>query len=93
MVYEGVGVRSGEVDWSRESFGGFCGRPDGFGSSDFTQHVDVLMFYRFMVSGTDFIKIMDFVAEEGSLFSPQQNEGINNFSEFVITHVILAIPA
>ena len=42
MVYEGVGVRSGEVDRGRSRstdiarvFGALLGRPDGFGSSDF----------------------------------------------------------
>ena len=27
-------------------FGAFSGRPDGFGSSDFTQNADLLMLYR-----------------------------------------------
>ena len=38
MVYEGVGVRSTEVDRGRPKsrvFGACFGRPDGFGSSDF----------------------------------------------------------
>ena len=45
------------------------GRPDGFGSSNFAQIVNVLMLYRSIwVSGADFIKHMDFLAEEGSTF-------------------------
>ena len=37
-------------------FGAFFGRPDGFGSSDFAQIVDLLMLYRSTwVSGADFI--------------------------------------
>ena len=38
-------------------FGAFFGRPDGFGSSDFAQHVDLFMLYRSIwVSGADSIK-------------------------------------
>ena len=43
------------------------GRPDGFGSSDFAQIVDLFMLYRSIwVSGVDFIKIIDLLTEEGS---------------------------
>ena len=40
MVYQGVRVRSGEVDRGRPKspvFGAFFGRPNGFGSSDFVR--------------------------------------------------------
>ena len=47
--------------------GPFLGRPDGFGSSDFAQIVDLFMLYRsILVSGSDVIKIMDLFTEEGS---------------------------
>ena len=76
MVYEGVGVRSGEVGWGRvrstelaKVFGAFVGRPDGFGSSDFAHIVDSWMLYRSIwLSGADVIEIMDFLTEEGSKF-------------------------
>ena len=59
MDYEGVGVRSGggrvrSTEVARV-FGAFVGRPDGFGSSDFSQIVDFLMLYRSIwVLGADF---------------------------------------
>ena len=44
----------------RESIWGFFGCPDGFGSSDFAQNVDLFMLYRSIwVSGADVVKIMD----------------------------------
>ena len=47
----------------------FVGRPDGFGSSDFAQNVDLFMLYRSIwVSGADFIKNIDFLTKEGSNF-------------------------
>ena len=50
-------------------FGAFLGRPDGFGSSDFTQFVDLLMLYRFIwFPGADSRKNMDLLAEEWSNF-------------------------
>ena len=50
------------------------GRPDGFGSSDFAQNVDVFMLYRSIwVSGADSMTIMDLLAEDGSNFS--ENSG------------------
>ena len=57
MVYEGFRLRSTEVE-SRSTeiarvFGAFVGRPDGFGSSDFAQIVDLLMLYRSTVGGTN----------------------------------------
>ena len=49
--------------------GAFFGRPDGIGSSDFAQHVHFFMLYRSIwVSGVDVMKIIDFLAEEGSKF-------------------------
>ena len=51
--------RSIEVDRNRESVWVFFGRPDGFGSSDFAQIVNVFMLYRSIcVSRPDFIKHM-----------------------------------
>ena len=48
-------------------FGTFFGRLDGFGSSDFAQHVDIFMLYRFLlVSWADSIKNIELLAEEGS---------------------------
>ena len=42
------------------------GRPDGFGSSDFAQNVDVFMLYRSIwVSGADSMTFMIVRAEEG----------------------------
>ena len=62
-----VGVRSTEV---AGVFGFFFGRPDGFGSSDFAQYVDLFMLYRSIwVSGADSIENMDLLSEEGSNFS------------------------
>ena len=56
-------VRSTEV---AKAFGVFFGRPDGFGSSDFAQIVDLLILYRSIwVSGADSIKYIDLLAEEG----------------------------
>ena len=50
-------MRSTEV---ARVFGPCCGRPDGFGSSDFAQIVDFFMIYRSIwVSGADFIKHSD----------------------------------
>ena len=50
-------------------FGACFVRPDGFGSSDFAQIVDCFMLYRSIwVSGIDVMKIVDFGAEEGSIF-------------------------
>ena len=47
-------VRSTEVT---RVFGVFVGRPDGFGSADFAQIVNLFMLYRSIcVSGADFIK-------------------------------------
>ena len=54
---------------SRESSWVFFERPDGFGSSDFAQIVDLLMLYRSVwVSGADFIKDIECLASEGSKF-------------------------
>ena len=51
-------MRSTEV---ARVFGASVGRPDGFGSSDFAQIVDLFMLYRsILVSGVDVIEIMDF---------------------------------
>ena len=51
------------------------GCPDGFGSSAFAQHVDVFMLYRSIwVSGADSMKIMNFGAEEGSIFREHSGE-------------------
>ena len=62
VVYEGVGSRPRSTLVARVFR--FFGRPDGFGSSDFAQHVDLFMLYRSIwVSGTDFIKIMDLLTE------------------------------
>ena len=66
-------MRSGEVGRGRLKvagvFGACFGRPVGFGSADFAQIADVVMLCRFIwVSGADFIKIMDFLTEEGSKF-------------------------
>ena len=56
----------GEVDRGRGSIWGFFGRPDGFGSSDFAQHVDLFMLYRSTwVSGADSMKCIDLLTEEG----------------------------
>ena len=45
------------------------GRPDGFGSSDSAQIVDLLMLHRFIWgSGADSMEIIDLLAEEGSTF-------------------------
>ena len=64
-------MRSTEV---ARVFGACFGRPDGFGSSDFAQNVDLFLHYRSIcVSGADSIKMMDLLAEEGSIFS--QNSG------------------
>ena len=69
LVFEGFCLRSTEVDRSRDSIRGFLGRPDGFGSLDFAQVVDLFMLYRStLVSGADSIKHMDCLAEEGSKF-------------------------
>ena len=49
-VGSGLGVRVGRV------FGSFFERPDGFGSSDFAQIVNLLMLYRsILVSGTEVV--------------------------------------
>ena len=62
------GDRPGSTEVAK-LFGGLFGRPNGFGSSDFAQIVDLFMLYRSIwVSGVDFIKFMDFVTEEGSTF-------------------------
>ena len=57
MIYEGFRLRSTEVDRGRPKsrvFGALFGRPDGFGSSDFAQNVDLFMLYRsILVSGAD----------------------------------------
>ena len=59
-------MRSTEV---AKAFGFFFGRPDGFGSSDFAQIVNSFMPHRSIcVSGTDFIKVMFCLIEEGSKF-------------------------
>ena len=65
----------GEVDRGRESICFFfVGRPDGFGSSDFAQNVDLFMLYRsILVSGADSMNIMDLLAEEGS--NVRENSG------------------
>ena len=81
MAYEGVRVRSTEVDRgrpkSRECFGAFFGRPDGFGSLDFAQIVDLFMLYRSIwVSGADVIKSMDLLTVEGSTFDDLSSEHI-----------------
>ena len=59
MVYEGFRLRSTEVDRGRPKsrvFGASFGCPDGFGSSDFAQNVDLFMLYRSIwVSGADFL--------------------------------------
>ena len=48
-------------------FGACSDRPDGFGSSDFAQNVDLFMLYRSIwVSGADSMKVIDVLAEEGS---------------------------
>ena len=66
--------RSGKMGQGRE---GVFGRPDGFGSSDFAQIVDLFMLYRSTwVSGADFIKIMDCLAEDGSTFDDLSSETI-----------------
>ena len=73
MVYEGVGVRSGEVGWSRLKVAGiFWGI---FWSSwwiwklRLCQNRNLFMLYRsILVSGAGFIKIMCFLAREGSMF-------------------------
>ena len=50
-------------------FEALFGHPDGFGSSDFAQHVDLFMLYRSIwVSGADSMKFMDLLAEDGSNF-------------------------
>ena len=50
-------------------FGAFFGRPDGFGSSDFAQNVDLFMLYRSIwASRADSMKNMDCLAREGSIF-------------------------
>ena len=55
-------------------FGAFVGRPDGFGSSELAQNVDVLMLYRSMwVSMADSMTFMDCLAEEGS--NVRENSG------------------
>ena len=44
--------------------GAFFGRPDGFGSSDFAQNVDLFMLYRSIwVSGADSITNIVVLAE------------------------------
>ena len=77
MVYEGLGwgpPRSAEV---AGVFGAFVGRPDGFGSSDFAQNVDLFLLYRFIwVSGADSIKDIICLAEEGSTFEDFGEEEI-----------------
>ena len=56
-------MRSTEI---AKVFGACFGRPDGFGSSDFAQHVDCFMLYRSIwLSGADSMKCMDLFAEEG----------------------------
>ena len=60
-----------QVWWVRVGrvFGSFFGRPEGFGSSEFSQVVDLLMLYRFIwVSGADIIKNIDCLTKEGSNF-------------------------
>ena len=67
----------GEVDRGRKSISVIFGRPDGFRSSDFAQIVDLFMFYRFMwASGVEFMKSLDFWAEEGSNFDDVSSENI-----------------
>ena len=62
-------MRSGEVDRGRGSIWVFFGHPDGVGSSDLAETVDLFMLYRsILVSGADFIKIMDLLTEQGSKF-------------------------
>ena len=59
-------MRSTEV---ARAFGSFVGRPDGFGSSDFAQIVDLFMLYRSIsVLGADCITKKEFWAEDGSKF-------------------------
>ena len=60
MVYEGLdGGRPRSTEVARV-FGACFGRPDGFGSSDFAQIVDLFMLYRSIwVSGAESMKIMD----------------------------------
>ena len=58
-------------------FGSCFGRPDGFGSSDFAQIVDLFMLYRFIwVSGAGLIRIMDLLTEEGSIFEDFSSEKV-----------------
>ena len=60
MVYEGS--RGGRVRTTEVArvVGSFFGRPDGFGSSDFAQNVDLFMLYRSLwVSGADLEKTRD----------------------------------
>ena len=46
----------------------FFGCPDGFGSSDFAQNVDLFMLYRSIwVSGADFIKNIYFKQRKGRI--------------------------
>ena len=61
---DGGRTRSTEV---ARVFGASFGRPDGFGSSDFAQLVDLFLLYRFIWSlGADSGKILELLTEEGS---------------------------
>ena len=67
-------MRSAEV---AGVFGACFGRPDGFGSSDFAQIVDLFMLYRFIwASGADVIKIMDLLTEEASKSNDFSSENL-----------------
>ena len=60
------GGGSGMVGQGRESICFFFGRPDGFGSSDFAQIVDLFMLYRsILVSGSDSKQILSFGPRKG----------------------------
>ena len=65
---------------SQEYLGLLFGRPDGFGSSDFAQNIDLFMLYRSIwVSGADSMKITVCWAEDGSNV-PEEGSNVHKHS-------------